>query len=142
MEKLKFIATGGLMFLFCLAVSTVGQTVSSKTGSVCLAPFVSPNNGEKTLANPSGGNRVQNYQVQIDKKAKVTVSNSDMIKISGLASNKKHLVKIIGDEKVVESFQFGFNDFSSKNLCLWFNSLYETWSLWNAKDKGKSCNCK
>ena len=94
------------------------------------------------MANPSGGNRIENYQVQIDKKVKVMVSNFDKLKISGLATNKKHLVKIIGDGKVVESFQFGFNEFSSKNLCLWFNSLYETWRLWNAKDKGKSCNCK
>lgn len=139
MAKLKSISVFGFVFLFCLIVPADGQTA---LGSVCLAPFVAPNNGEKSLANPSGGNRVQNYEVQIDKKAKVKVSNSEKLNIGGLASNKKHLVKIIGDGKVVESFQFGFNESSSKNPCLWFNSLYETWSLWNAKDAGNKCSCK
>src|SRR5437879_5577301 len=35
-------------------------------GSVCVAAVEPPNEREKSLANPAGGNRVQHYSIRID----------------------------------------------------------------------------
>jgi len=110
------------------------------TGSICLAP-VTPNDGERPSGNPSGGRRVSTYSIQVDAKPKVFASSDAKVKISGLSTGRKHLVKIYGDGELVESFRFRFGEFETQELCLWFNSLYETWSLWDAKDGGSKCRC-
>lgn len=130
-----------LTLLLFLTAPAFGQS-KGINGSICVAPVDAPNNGEKSLSNPSGGNRIQMYEVQVDSKAKIKVSNSESVKINGLSANKKHLVKIFGDGKAVESFRFSFSDYSSNKLCLWFKSLYETWSLWETKESGRICQCK
>lgn len=127
--------------LLFLIIPAFGQTNSSN-GSVCVAPVSAPNNGEKSLSNPSGGNHIQIYEVQIDNKSKIKVSNTESVKIGGLSTKNKHRITIFGDGKAVESFRFSFSDHSSNKLCLWFKSLYETWSLWTTKEAGKICQCK
>ena len=126
-------------FTFCLIASCYAQ--SSSNGSICIAAVDVPDGDEKSLANPSGGNKIQNYEVQVDDKPRIKVSNTESVKIGGLAISKKHSIKIYGDGKAVESFKFSFSDYSSGNLCLWFKSLYETWSLWEAKDAKMMCKC-
>lgn len=116
-----------------------GAKVSS--GSICLATVNPPNSSEKSLANPSGGNRISSYSVQVDRRKPLTTSKDKSINISGLAVDRRHLVKIFGDGRPIESFSFTFSKFSTTKLCLWFNALYETWSLWDAKDGGAKCGC-
>ena len=116
-----------------------GSKVSS--GSICLATITPPNSQEKSLANPSGGNRISSYSVQVDKRKRLTTSKDKSINVSGLAVDRRHLVKIFGDGRAVESFWFNFSEFSTTKLCLWFNALYETWQLWDAKDGGAKCKC-
>ena len=129
-----------LILLLSLAVAVQAQTKAS--GSMCIAPTDKPTSGEKTLANPAGGNKVSTYSIQVDKLTPVVVSNDRPVRISSLATSRKHLVKIIGDGKVVQSFWFNFSAFKTKELCLFFNSLYETWSLWDGKEGGAICRCK
>jgi hypothetical protein len=108
---------------------------------MCIAAPDRPTTGEKSLANPAGGNPISTYAIQVDKMPSVVLSKERAVRIS-LSTGRKHLVKIIGDGKVVQSFWFTFNRFRSNELCLWFNSLYETWSLWEAKEAGTKCKCK
>src|SRR2546423_71238 len=99
--------------------------VRTDTGSVCIAPVPRPTSGEKSLYNPTGGNSVSVYSVQIDDRPMVVTSDNSSLKISGLALGRKHLVKIIGDGELKESFRFKFSSYSSNKLCLWFKPLYE-----------------
>lgn len=131
-----------LVLLLLLVFWPLRETVHGQTsGSICLATITPPNSEEKSLANPSGGNRIASYSVQIDKRKALTASKDKSINVSGLAVGTRHLVKIFGDGKPVESFRFSFSDFSTTKLCLWFNSLYQTWQLWDAKDGGAKCKC-
>ena len=135
--KLFLSLLGILTLLF--ACSAYVQAQSS--GSVCIAPPARPTAGEKSLANSAGGNTITTYAIQIDRKPSVIASNDEAVKISGVSLGRKHLVKIIGDGRVVQSFWFKFSSYKSRELCLWFNELYETWSLWEAKDAGAKCRC-
>jgi len=135
-----------LLLVFWPSRGTVhGQTPSPRSkvssGSICLATITPPNSEQKSLANPSGGNRISSYSVQVDKRKTVTASKDKSINLSGLAVDRRHLVKIFGDGRPVESFRFTFSQFSTTKLCLWFNSLYQTWQLWDAKDAGAKCKC-
>ena len=129
-----------LILLLSLAVTVPAQTKAS--GSMCIAAADKPTSGEKSLANPAGGNKVSTYSIQVDKLSPLVVSNDRPVRISSLATSRKHLVKIIGDGKVVQSLWFNFRAFKTKELCLFFNSLYETWSLWDGKEGRAICRCK
>lgn len=110
-------------------------------GSVCIAPIEKPTNGVKSLANPTGGNRVLSYAIQLDRRPAVGASAEHGIAINDLPLADKHLVRVKGDGKNIAVFRFRFVDYSSHDLCLWFNPLYETWSLTPAKGHGKGCIC-
>jgi len=130
----------GLIMLLLLSVSVHAQ--SKATGSICIAPPDKPTSGEKSLANPAGGNRISSYSIQVDKMSPVVASSNRPVRISSIGTGRKHLVKIMGDGKVVQSFRFNFSTFKTNDLCLFFNSLYETWSLWDGKEGRTICRCK
>jgi hypothetical protein len=125
-----------------VAASAHAQSKRGGVGSICVAPPDRPTTGEKSLANPAGGNAISVYSVQIDKMPVIVASNDRPTKISPISMSRKHLVKIIGDGKTVQSFWFTFNEFKTNDLCLWFKSLYETWSLWDGKEGRGLCRCK
>jgi len=138
-EALMKFSFGLIMFL-SFGVAVHAQTKTA--GSICIAPTDKPASGEKSLANPSGGNLISTYSIQVDKMSPVVASNERPVRISSIATGRKHLVKIIGDGKVRQSFWFNFSTFKTKDLCLFFNSLYETWSLWDGKEGRAICRCK
>lgn len=131
-----------IMAIAVLAISTGGIAARQGNGSVCVAPVEKPTTGDKSLANPSGGNHVQIYAIQIDERPAVEVSSEHGIEVGGLSLETKHLIKIIGDGKSLTSFRFRFADYGSHDLCLLFKPLYETWSLTPAKGHGKRCSCR
>jgi hypothetical protein len=135
---------GLLLALALSACIVVGQrrtsTPKASTGSICIATITPPNSEEKSLGNPSGGNRYSSYSIQVDKRRPV-IAKDKAVTISGLAVGTKHLVKISADGKPMQSFWFRFSEFSTTSLCLWFKDLYETWQLWDAKDFGSKCRC-
>ena len=134
----------GLMLLLALESGVHAQFRTNQAGAgwICVAPPNRPTTGAKTLANPAGGNPISTYSIQIDKMSPVVASNDRPVRISSLAITRKHLVKIIGDGKVVQSFWLNFSKFKTRDLCLFFNSLYETWSLWDGKEGRAICRCK
>src|SRR5882724_4280040 len=93
----------GLMLLLFLGLAVHAQSQTS-AGSMCIAPPDRPTSGEKSLANPAGGNPISTYSIQVDKMSPLVASNDRPVRISAIATGRKHLVKIIGDGKVVQSF--------------------------------------
>jgi hypothetical protein len=135
----------GLIVLFLLCVSAQAQSKTSQSasdGSICIAPPNRPTTSDKSLSNPAGGNAIQIYSIQVDKMPPVVATNDKPVRISSISTHRKHLVKIIGDGKVAQSFWLNFSKFKTKDLCLFFNSLYETWSLWDGKEGRAICRCK
>lgn len=127
-----------------LAVRAQSRSSHSKSfaGSVCIAPPDRPTTAKKSLANPAGGNSVSIYSIQVDKMSPVIASNERPVRIASISTSRKHLIKIIGDGKVMQSFWLNFGKFKTNDLCLFFNSLYETWSLWDGKEGRAICSCK
>ena len=135
----------GLTVLFLLDASAPAQSKtdhSAGSGSICIAPAARPTHGEKSLANAAGGNAISIYSIQVDRMPPVVASNDRPVQISPISTGRKHLVKIIGDGKIVQSLWLNFSKFKSNALCLFFNSLYETWSLWDGKEGRAICRCK
>jgi len=130
----------GLIILLSFGVAVHAQ--SKAAGSICIAAPDKPTSGEKSLANAAGGNPISTYSIQIDRMSRVVASNDGPVRISSIATGRKHRVKIIGDGKLVQSFWFNFSTFKTKDLCLFFNALYETWSLWDGKEGRAICRCK
>lgn len=142
LHNLMKLSLESILLLVLLTVSATAQSKSGGTGSICVAPPDRPTTGEKSLANPAGGNPISVYSIQVDKMPVVVASNDRAIRISSISPTRKHLVKIIGDGKTVQSFWFTFKEFKTKDLCLFFNSLYETWSLWDGKEGRATCKCQ
>jgi hypothetical protein len=131
--------------LLVLAVDANAQTKTERPGSfgsICVAPPERPTTGEKSLANPAAGNSISVYSIQVDKMSPVLASNQKAVRISPISTDRKHLVKIMGDGKIVQSFWFTFGKFKTKDLCLFFNALYQTWSLWDRNEGRAICKCK
>jgi hypothetical protein len=101
-----------------------------------------PNSGEISLANPAGGNRSFSFSIQVDEMPVVMASFDTGKLIGGLSPGNSHLVRIRRDGELVQSFKFTFKKYSSKDLCLRFKSLYETWQLWEAKGERAKCRCE
>ena len=141
----RFVAIILLIYAIPIQASNRRASINqsgSTTGTICIAPPAKPTSGEKSLYNSTGGNEVQVYSFKIDNNAVIKASNEKAVKITGLSLGQKHFVRILGDGKQVASFRFKFEQYNSSELCLWFNALYETWSLWEAKAGGKKCQCK
>jgi hypothetical protein len=111
-------------------------TTATAQGSVCIAAVAPPTPGEKSLANPAGGNLVKVYSVKIDDLQPVRTLSDRGVAAPPLSLSDKHVVRIFGDGKQVESFRFSFGDYSTNELCLLFDELYLTWSLRNCEDAG------
>ena len=128
-----------LLFLLFPALPIFAQ--DDTTGSICIAPVPKPNDRPRSLGNPSGGNRSFNFTIQVDQQARVPVDHEKSILISDLAIKGTHLIQIFRDGKPFASFRFRFEQYKSKDPCLWFKALYETWSLWeNTPSIGCKCS--
>lgn len=131
-----------LTLCFCAAAQTRRAASARATaGSVCVAAVPRPNSEEISLANPAGGNRSFNFSVQIDDMPAMDVPFDAGKLVGGLSLGKNHSVKIRRDGESSQSFKFTFTKFASRDLCLWFKPLYETWQLWEAKRAGAMCRC-
>ena len=140
----KFVIVVLMLFTVQVVIISAQSRGHAKTsaGSICIAAPDRPTTGDKSLANPAGGNPISSYAIQVDKMQRLVASNDKPVRTPPISLGRTHLIKIIGDGKVMHSFRFSFAKFTSNELCLWFNSLYETWSLWEAKEAGPKCSCK
>jgi hypothetical protein len=128
-----------LLVLVGLELST-GVTLAEGAGSLCIAPIEAPRGGEKSLANPSGGNAAHAYSVQIDGRSSFAVAPDRGTLVEALTLDKSHTVVIYADGLRKESFRWRFGEHRAQ--CLWFNPLYETWSLTPLVGMEKICACK
>ncbi len=135
------IIRGICLFALALGFGSSWIVGADEAGSVCIAPVEKPADGAKSLANPSGGNQVRSYTIQIDGRPAVKASAEHGVMINDLDLAGKHIVKVKGNGKNLAAFRFQFADYASHNLCMWFKPLYETWSLTPAKGHGKGCIC-
>jgi hypothetical protein len=134
--------TNSLPALLLIMPGSLLANGSTKVGTVCIAPVPKPTAGGKSLSNPSGGNKVQIYSVQIGNKPAVKLEAEKSVAVDPLSLGQQHLVKIEGDGRPVTSFRFRFETYKSKRLCLVFSPLYETWSMRAAASGGPGCVCR
>ncbi|MDR0233976.1 MAG: hypothetical protein LBI31_04140 [Zoogloeaceae bacterium] len=123
------------MLLMCASV------FAQEGASVCVAPVPYATPGSKSLSNATASAKPYEFTITIDNGAPVTASHSASILIGNLSAVTPHLVSIRQGAELVTSFRFRFTNERSNRLCLWFNPLYESWSLWPMSDSKGKCSC-
>jgi len=101
-----------------------------------------PSPGQKSLANPAGGNLVKRYALKIDALPEILGLPDKGVPVPPLSLGVRHVVRIFGDGKQVESLRFRFEDFATNELCLSFDEFYVTWRLMNCEDAGTWGACR
>ena len=110
-------------------------------GRLCLAAVPTPTPGERSLSNPTGGLPDATYSIGIDAAAPLELSRSTGIWSPPLAVDVRHTVSVFQDQTRIESFHFRFKPGETTELCLFMNSLYETWTLEYLERTGSWCSC-
>jgi hypothetical protein len=128
-----------LLFLVGLELLSPGLALA-EDGSLCIAPIEAPRGGEKSLANPSGRNAARAYSVQIDNRSSIAVAADRGTLVEALDLDKSHTVVIYADGLRKEMLRLRFGEHRAQ--CLWFNALYETWSLTPRAGREKICACE
>jgi hypothetical protein len=138
---------GALRTLFVVQIlATAGHAEQSRVGqvkgggSLCIAPIEAPRGGEKSLANPSGGNAVRAYSVQIDGRLSIPVPAGRGTLVEALDLDKSHAIVIYADGIRKETIRLSFGEHRAQ--CLWFKALYKTWSLTPRAGMEKLCACE
>ncbi len=138
----------GLRILFSAVISAVAVSTPSPApaaeklmGTVCVGRVSEPTTGDRSLSNPTGGNRSWAYSVQVDDLPARAVSAQHGVRFAQLGLDARHLVRIRNNGELMTSFRFTFERYGEASLCLWFNPLYETWSLWPMRDAAHLCSC-
>ena len=108
---------------------------ASETGSVCIAAVPTNTGGYKSLANSTASAVPFEFTVSLNKGKPVAVSHSATVLVQKLAITQSHLVRIKQAGSLLAAFTFRFSEHKSSHLCLWFNALYETWSLSTPDDR-------
>jgi len=126
------------IFALALLPTLLGRAIGGEYGSLCVAPA-------RAAAEPGdkwGWDKTNSYTVLIDDRAQVDLRDKQGTRVIGLNVEQRHIVKIRKNANQVAAFRFRFADFRSRDLCLWFKPLYETWSLSPAGDRRGICSCK
>ena len=131
-----------LLMLECGSLASGEPTAVKPTGTVCVASVAPSNSRPMTLGNPDGGGRDFTFAVRLDQRPPVDVSQDRSVSIGDIPLAGRHRLTLLRRSKTVESFTFTFASRGGPHLCLWFKSLYETWSLdaWSRRAHG--CRCE
>jgi hypothetical protein len=129
-----------LLFFAGLELSSPGVALAEGAGSLCIAPVEAPRGGEKSLGNPSGGNAARAYSVRIDDRSSIAIAAGRGTLVEALSLDRSHTVVIYAGGLRKETLRLRFGE--HRSLCLWFNALYETWSLMPRAGKEKICACE
>jgi hypothetical protein len=141
--SLRALAAGGLaVSVFRLASAAAALDTSNELGRLCVAPVPAPTAGEKSLANPSGGDLQVTYSVQVNQRPAVTVSPEHGQWVEGLSTSATRVVSVFADGKRLTSFKFTFQASASNQVCVWRNTLYGTWQLWPLSESRDWCKCE
>ena len=114
----------------CLFAVVPCVAKAESVGSVCVASVPASTAGEKTLANPSGGNPKGRYEVRVDRAAAVVLPRGAApgIWVTGLDLTLAHSFTIRLSGRNIESFRFTFPEGESK-YCLYMKPLNLTWQM-------------
>lgn len=113
---------------------------SAQEGRICIASIEAPSDAPKSLSNPEGGNPDVTYSVKIADHSPIVVSRESGTWLDGLKVDAKLPVIIFEDGKRKASFYVKFNNDDSAK-CLFMNTLYRTWQIWNWDRVGAWCDC-
>ena len=130
---MKQLATILALFVVVAGAATAQEAAREVAGSICLAPV-------KDDGDPRGYFSKE-FGVRVDDGRWVSVPFDAPKRISGLEPKGKHLVSVRDGGMTIESFWFRFDNFESRDLCLWYKPWYRTWSLWDAAHGGRKCRC-
>ena len=122
-----------------LAILSVAAA-TSEAGSVCIAPVPHATSGSKSQANATASTVPYEFSVSFSRGDPVSVSHQSPVLVESLSLDVRHLVEIRQAGAPKASFRFHFSEYSSNRLCLWFNPLYESWSL-TEPGRTPSCRC-
>ena len=116
-------------------------TEDENIGRLCLASVPEPNDDPKSLSNPIGGNPSVTYSVRVADRELVSLRGDHGTWVLALDQSKRHPIVIYADGEQVASFFLNFED-TENSVCLFQNTLYQTWQLWPWKRTGPWCNCE
>ena len=132
-----------LRYALLILLAMLWQSATSEpehTGRLCIASVTAPNDQTKSLANPSGGNPDVAYAVKVADRDRIEISHESGIWLKGLAIDTRLPVIIYEDGERAESFYVQFSE-GMASKCLFLNSLYLTWQVWDWKRTGPWCDC-
>ena len=113
---------------------------SVQEGRICIASVAQPNDDAKSLSNSAGGNPDVSYSVQIAEHSPIAVSRESGKWLEGLNVGARLPVIIYEDGNRTASFYVQLSD-DEPTKCLFMNTLYRTWQVWNWDQVGTWCNC-
>jgi len=121
---------------FILLITLAIISVSVRAVEICIAPIPVATDGNRSLSNPTG--RVKPYDLSVhihDRVIQQGIVASDCFEYT---HDKSIKVVIKDHDKAIESFFV--NPLNYQNgACIWFKSLYDTWSVWALKDSKHLC---
>lgn len=129
----KIFAAAIFSYLLSLAAA-------AETGSVCISPIPVATGGTKSLSNNAASSVPYDFTVSFNGNRPLHVSHTAPLSVQGLSLASRHTVQIKQAGQPKESFTFRFSEHKTDSLCLWFNPLYETWSL-TPPGRMRQCHC-
>jgi hypothetical protein len=112
-----------------------------ESGSICIAPLPKPVDGRHAAGGPSAWCSSGKYSFKVDARPTLSWPEKESAKIDKVAFSAPHRIVVFCGGKAMQSFTFVFSDYKSRKLCLFFNDLYWTVQLWDAK-RSPWCKCK
>lgn len=120
-----------LAFFLCATVSA-----ETGTGSICVVPV---RRSEKNLLGQVDCDPVK-LSLRIDTRQVVPWPQKESLKVEDLDQIQRHLVAVLCAGKPLQSFKFGFSEFKTRELCLYFDS-YQGVQL-QGRNHARRCNCQ
>lgn len=120
-----------------LLVLLIAFSYNANALEVCVAPIAKSTLGERNLSNPTG--RIKPYDLSVHIQGHVITQgllDSDCFDYS---ADKSIKVVVKDNGKAIESF-FVVPSKYSDGACVWFKSLYDTWSVWKLEESKHLCS--
>ena len=113
------------------------SALSAGEGSICVSPVeVHPKYKSGSMEDRG---RTTDYEVRVGDSEKKKLSSSSSTLFTGFDIGNRYLVKIYYEGTLDQSF---WHEFKGNNqYCLWYKSLYFTWSVWPQNISAHLCAC-
>src|SRR5690242_15136307 len=110
-----------LAFLLLMATSQLSESQSN--GSICVAPLLSKS--FDTAGTPALLCRSGDFGYRVDRNPIVKWSRTESVRIDDLDRAIQHRITVYCDGKPNQSFRFRLAQFTTPDLCLFLNDLYQ-----------------